>query len=121
MPAGVVLPFWLDRPPGEAVEVTANAAQVGYPEIWMGEMLHFDAFALAGAVAASTERATITVGPLAVDLRDPVAMATGVASTRCSAVAPPGWLSAPPVPRWSIDGTDAPGPGRPPRSRKPSF
>ena len=80
MPAGVVLPFWLDRPPGEALEVAANAAQLGYPEIWMGEMLHFDAFALAGAVVASTERATITVGPLAVDLRDPVAMATGVAS-----------------------------------------
>jgi probable F420-dependent oxidoreductase len=80
MPAGVVLPFWLDRPPGEALEVAANAAQLAYPEIWMGEMLHFDAFALAGAVAASTERATITVGPLAVDLRDPVAMATGVAS-----------------------------------------
>ena len=80
MPAGAVLPFWLDRPPGEALDVAANAAQLGYPEIWIGEMLHFDAFALAGAVAASTERATITVGPLAVDLRDPVALATGVAS-----------------------------------------
>lgn len=46
----------------------------------MGEMLHFDAFALAGAVAASTEHSTITVGPLAIDLRDPVAMAMGLAS-----------------------------------------
>ena len=80
MPAGAVLPFWLDRPPEEALEVAANASRLGYPEIWVGEMLHFDAFALAGAVAASTEHSTITVGPLAIDLRDPVAMAMGIAS-----------------------------------------
>lgn len=80
MPFGVVLPFWLDRPPEEALEIAANASRLGYSEIWMGEMLHFDAFALAGAVATSTERPTITVGPLAIDLRDPVAMAMGIAS-----------------------------------------
>ncbi|HKY47223.1 MAG TPA: LLM class F420-dependent oxidoreductase [Acidimicrobiia bacterium] len=80
MPGGAVLPFWLDRPPEEALEIAANASRLGYPEIWMGEMLHFDAFALAGAVAASTDRPTITVGPLAIDLRDPVAMAMGIAS-----------------------------------------
>ena len=79
MPAGAVLPFWLDRPPEEALEIAGNASRLGYPEIWIGEMLHFDAFALAGAVAASTE-STITVGPLAIDLRDPVAMAMGIAS-----------------------------------------
>lgn len=80
VPAGVVLPFWLDRPPAEALEVASNASRLGYPEIWIGEMLHFDAFALAGAVAATTERSTITVGPLAIDLRDPVALAMGIAS-----------------------------------------
>ncbi len=80
MPAGAVLPFWLDRPPAEALEVANNASRLGYPEIWIGEMLHFDAFALAGAVAATTERPTITVGPLAIDLRDPVALAMGIAS-----------------------------------------
>lgn len=80
MPAGAVIPFWLDRPPGEALEVAATASQLRYPEIWIGEMLHFDAFALAGAVATMTERSTITVGPLAIDLRDPVALAMGVAS-----------------------------------------
>ena len=80
MPAGAVLPFWLDRPPEEALEVAGNASRLGYAEIWIGEMLHFDAFALAGAVAASTEHATITVGPLAIDLRDPVAIAMGIAS-----------------------------------------
>jgi probable F420-dependent oxidoreductase len=79
LPAGAVLPFWLDRPPEEALEIAGNASRLGYPEIWIGEMLHFDAFALAGAVAASTE-STITVGPLAIDLRDPVAMAMGIAS-----------------------------------------
>ncbi len=80
VPAGAVLPFWLDRPPAEALEVAANASRLGYPEIWIGEMLHFDAFALAASVAASTEHSTITVGPLAIDLRDPVALAMGVAS-----------------------------------------
>ena len=80
MPAGVVVPFWLDRPPEEALEVAANASRLGYAETWMGEMLHFDAFALAGAVAASTESTTITIGPLTIDLRDPVALAMGVAS-----------------------------------------
>jgi probable F420-dependent oxidoreductase len=80
LPAGAVLPFWLDRSPEEALEVAANAERLGYAEIWMGEMLHFDAFALAGAVAATTKHSTITVGPLAIDLRDPVAMAMGLAS-----------------------------------------
>jgi probable F420-dependent oxidoreductase len=80
LPAGVVLPFWLDRPPEEALQIAGNASRLGYREIWIGEMLHFDALALAGAVAASTEHSTITVGPLAIDLRDPVAMAMGIAS-----------------------------------------
>lgn len=80
MPAGAVLPFWLDRPPQEALEVAANAARLGYPEIWIGEMLHFDAFALAGAVARMSERPIITVGPLPIDLRDPVALAMGIGS-----------------------------------------
>ena len=80
MSAGAVLPFWLDRPPEEALEVAANAARLGYPEIWIGEMLHFDAFALAGAVARMSERPIITVGPLPIDLRDPVALAMGLGS-----------------------------------------
>jgi probable F420-dependent oxidoreductase len=80
MPAGAVVPFWLDRPPGEALEVAANADRLGYREIWIGEMLHFDAFALAGAIASTTRYPTITVGPLAIDLRDPVSVAMGVGS-----------------------------------------
>ena len=43
-------------------------------------MATFDAFALAGAVARETTRARLVVGPLAVGLRDPVALALGIAS-----------------------------------------
>jgi probable F420-dependent oxidoreductase len=76
----VVIPFWLDRPAAEAFEIGLSADQLGFGEIWMGEMLHFDAFALGGALAVRTSEATITVGPLALGLRDPVQMAMGVAS-----------------------------------------
>lgn len=80
MPSGVVIPLWLDRPPLEAIEVGHTAEAHGYPEIWVGEMLHFDAFALATALAVRTRVATITVGPVAVGLRDPVGIAMGVGS-----------------------------------------
>ena len=80
MAAGVVLPFWLGRPPMEALEMATAAEELGYSELWMGEYLHFDALALAGAVATLTRRITITVGPLAIGLRDPVLLAMGVAS-----------------------------------------
>ncbi|MGH8926716.1 MAG: LLM class F420-dependent oxidoreductase, partial [Acidimicrobiia bacterium] len=80
MPSGVVMPYWSDRPPGETLEIALNAERFGYREIWMGEMLHFDGFALAGALAAQTSNATITVGPLPVGLRDPVGLAMGIAS-----------------------------------------
>lgn len=75
----VVLPFWLDRPPREALEIAERADSLGFHELWIGEMLHFDAFALAGAVAGTT-RLTLTVGPLAAGVRDPASLARGVAS-----------------------------------------
>jgi probable F420-dependent oxidoreductase len=75
----VVLPFWLDRPAGEAIDVALEADRLGFHELWIGEMLHFDAFALAGALAART-RLTLCVGPLAAGVRDPVSLARGVAS-----------------------------------------
>src|SRR3989442_637279 len=43
-------------------------------------MATFDAFALATAIGARTKRIALTVGPLAVGVRDPMAMAMGVAS-----------------------------------------
>ncbi|MGH2829542.1 MAG: LLM class F420-dependent oxidoreductase [Actinomycetota bacterium] len=77
---GTVVPFWPDRPAAEALEVAAAAEERGFGELWIGEMATYDAFALAGAVAAKTARITITVGPLASGVRDPVSLALGVAS-----------------------------------------
>lgn len=77
---GVVLPFWRDRPASEAMEIALLADRLGYGELWIGEMLHFDAFALAGAIAVRTRRITLSVGPLALGLRDPVSLAMGVSS-----------------------------------------
>ena len=77
---GVVAPFWLNRPGEEALGLAVAAEKLGYREFWVGEMLHFDAFALAGAVAQSTTQITVTIGPLAIGLRDPVSLAMGVGS-----------------------------------------
>lgn len=80
MTTGVVVPFWLDRPALEAVDVAVNADRHGFDELWMGEMLHFDAFALGSALARATERIHLVIGPLAVGLRDPASLALGIAS-----------------------------------------
>jgi probable F420-dependent oxidoreductase len=77
---GVVAPFWLDRPAEEALALAPTAENLGYGEFWVGEMLHFDAFALAGAIAQATSRITVTAGPVALGLRDPVSLAMGVGS-----------------------------------------
>ena len=80
MSIAVVLPYWPDRPPLEALDIAAAAERLGYDEVWVGEMATFDAFALAGAIAMKTQLIPITVGPLAVAVRDPVALALGVSS-----------------------------------------
>ena len=77
---GVVAPFWLDRPAEEALALAPTAENLGFREFWVGEMLHFDAFALAGAIAQATTRITVTAGPVALGLRDPVSLAMGVGS-----------------------------------------
>src|SRR5207249_3131678 len=77
---GVVLPYWPDRDALEARAVAEAAERLGYDELWVGEMATFDAFALATALVAQTKRIAITVGPLAVGVRDPAALALGVAS-----------------------------------------
>lgn len=76
----MVLPYWLDRPPDEAQAIAAEAERLGLPEVWIGELYHFDAFALAGFLASSTTRITLTVGPVAVGVRDPVSLSRGLAS-----------------------------------------
>jgi probable F420-dependent oxidoreductase len=77
---GVVMPFWLDRPDEEAVEIAVAAERAGVETVWIGEMASFDAFALATAIGLQTERVRLKIGPLAVAVRSPVAIALGVAS-----------------------------------------
>jgi probable F420-dependent oxidoreductase len=77
---GVAIPFWLDRPDEEALEIALAAERAGLNSVWVGEMASFDAFALATAIGLRTERTRLTVGPLAVGVRSPVAIALGVAS-----------------------------------------
>lgn len=76
----VSLGLWQDRPPGEALQTARAADALGFPELWVGEMATYDAFALATAVALQTERIHLTVGPLAVAVRDPMTIAVGAAS-----------------------------------------
>ncbi|MDX6336896.1 MAG: hypothetical protein QOG05_4236 [Streptosporangiaceae bacterium] len=74
------LGLWQDRPAGEVVRTAEVADTLGYGEIWIGEMATFDAFALGAVVAERTSRAALTVGPLAVAVRDPVMIAMGAGS-----------------------------------------
>jgi probable F420-dependent oxidoreductase len=76
----VVLPYWLGRPPSEALAIAREADRLGYPELWIGEMATFDAFALGGALARETKRIVLTLGPLALGVRSPVALALGAGS-----------------------------------------
>jgi len=76
---GIVLPYWPDTPALEALDVAGTADRLGFDELWIGEMATFDAFALAGSLAVRTSR-PLTVGPLAVGVRDPVALALGIGS-----------------------------------------
>ncbi len=74
------MPYWLDRPLLEAVAIGETADRLGYASLWIGEMMTFDAFALAGAFARTTARITLVVGPLPIGTRDPAALALGIAS-----------------------------------------
>lgn len=82
------LPLWQDSDPLEALDTAVIADELGYRELWIGEMATFDAFALAGAIAARTRQIELTVGPLAVEVRDPMAMAMGIASVAAFADRP---------------------------------
>jgi alkanesulfonate monooxygenase SsuD/methylene tetrahydromethanopterin reductase-like flavin-dependent oxidoreductase (luciferase family) len=74
----VVLGYWQDRPPLEALETARLADRLGFGQLWIGEMATFDAFALATAICL--ERLALTIGPLAVPVRTPVSIAIGTAS-----------------------------------------
>jgi probable F420-dependent oxidoreductase len=75
-----VLPFWLDRPDDEALDIAVAARDAGLQTLWIGEMATFDAMALATAVGRRAPGLALKVGPLAIGVRSPVAIALGAAS-----------------------------------------
>jgi probable F420-dependent oxidoreductase len=76
----VALPFWLDRPDHEAMDVALAASDVGFDALWVGEMATYDAFALATAIGLRAPGMHLKIGPLAVGVRGPVTLALGVSS-----------------------------------------
>jgi probable F420-dependent oxidoreductase len=74
------LPFWLDRPDEEAVQIARAASQAGLEGLWIGEMASFDSFALAAAVGMRTPGMRLKLGPLPISVRSPVAIALGASS-----------------------------------------
>ena len=80
MQLSVVTPLWQDRPAAENLEVATLADDLGYRELWVGEMATFDGFALATAIGRATRQITPTIGPLAVSVRTPMTIAMGAAS-----------------------------------------
>jgi len=76
----VALPFWLDRPDDEAMDVALAASDAGFDAVWIGEMATYDAFALATAIGLRAPGMTLKIGPLAVGVRTPVGLALGASS-----------------------------------------
>jgi probable F420-dependent oxidoreductase len=75
-----VLPFWLDRPADEALDIAVAAHDAGLGTLWIGEMATYDAIALATTVGHRAPGLRLKVGPLAIGVRSPVSIAFGVAS-----------------------------------------
>lgn len=84
----MVAPYWLDRPPTEVLDIAATANRLGATEMWIGELFHFDAFALAGYLGAKTSDMILTVGPLAAGTRDAVTLARATASVSALSARP---------------------------------
>lgn len=79
-PIEVALPFWLDRPDEEAMQIAEVVADVGLSGLWIGEMATFDAFALATAIGCRTKGLGLRIGPLPTSVRTPVSIAFGAGS-----------------------------------------
>lgn len=75
-----VLPFWLDRPDDEALDIALAARDAGVAALWIGEMATFDAFALATAVGHRAPGLRLKIGPLAIGVRSPVSIALAASS-----------------------------------------
>lgn len=65
------LPFWLDRPDTEALDVAYEAWRSGLRGLWVGEMATYDAFGLATAIALRAPGMRLNIGPLPVSVRAP--------------------------------------------------
>jgi probable F420-dependent oxidoreductase len=76
----VTLPFWLDRPDVEAVQIAETVSALGLTGLWVGEMATFDAFALATAIGMRAPGLRLKLGPLPISVRTPVAIALGAGS-----------------------------------------
>ncbi len=73
MKLSVSLGLWQDRSPEEALDTAPAAEAAGYPELWIGEMATWAAFALGTAISWIS----LTFGPPAVTVRDPATIAMG--------------------------------------------
>lgn len=78
--AEAALPFWLDRPDDEVLEIALEVQRVGLGTLWIGEMATFDAIALGTAVGDRAPGLRLQLGPLAIGVRSPVAIALGAGS-----------------------------------------
>ena len=74
------LPFWLDRPDDEALEIASEVERAGIGRLWVGELASFDAVALATAVGRLAPRLALKLGPLAIGIRTPAALAFAASS-----------------------------------------
>jgi probable F420-dependent oxidoreductase len=75
-----VLPFWLDRPDGEAIDIALVAEASGFDALWIGEMAPYDAVAWATAVGHRAPGLRLRLGPMAIGVRSPVSMALAASS-----------------------------------------
>ena len=76
----VALPFWLDRPDDEALDIARATQDAGLGTLWIGEMATYDAIALATAVGHAAPGLRLKIGPLAIGVRSPVSIALGASS-----------------------------------------
>jgi probable F420-dependent oxidoreductase len=79
-PIEAALPYWLDRPDLEALEIADAVRAAGLGGLWIGEMATFDAFALATAIGARAPGLGLRVGPLPIGVRTPTSIALGAST-----------------------------------------
>ena len=63
------LPFWLDRPDEEALDIALEVERARLGALWVGEMATFDAIALATAIGHRAPGLPLKLGPLAIGVR----------------------------------------------------